>query len=168
MREPTEQTPRQCPRVAWGLERLDLRSPTRGPDECRATGRGVEVHACRRRAGHAEDLSPHLCYCGQAWTEEAAPPADGKMASAASPAPESAPEGNPLGGGGDDRRAGLAGGAPALLRGAAPSLIPKRPGDRVKTDRRDAVALARSMRSGDLSSIAPSMSLASRTKPFAT
>ncbi|MGH7388199.1 MAG: IS110 family transposase [Candidatus Rokuibacteriota bacterium] len=35
----------------------------------------------------------------------------------------------------------------------APSLIPKRPGDRVKTDRRDAVALARSMRSGDLSSI---------------
>ncbi len=35
----------------------------------------------------------------------------------------------------------------------APSLIPRRPGDRVKTDRRDAVALARLMRSGDLSSI---------------
>jgi transposase len=34
-----------------------------------------------------------------------------------------------------------------------PSLIPRRPGDRVKTDRRDAVALARLLRSGDLSSI---------------
>src|SRR5215468_11643683 len=35
----------------------------------------------------------------------------------------------------------------------APSLIPRKPGDRVKTDRRDAVALARLLRSGDLSSI---------------
>jgi len=35
----------------------------------------------------------------------------------------------------------------------APSLIPRRPGDRVKTDRRDAVTLARLLRSGDLSSI---------------
>ena len=35
----------------------------------------------------------------------------------------------------------------------APSLIPRKPGDRVKTDRRDAVMLARLMRSGDLSSI---------------
>jgi len=35
----------------------------------------------------------------------------------------------------------------------APSLIPRTPGDRVKTDRRDAVMLARSMRSGDLTSI---------------
>jgi transposase len=32
----------------------------------------------------------------------------------------------------------------------APSLIPKKPGDRVKTDRRDAVPLARLARSGDL------------------
>jgi transposase len=32
----------------------------------------------------------------------------------------------------------------------APSLIPKRPGDRVKTDRRDALKLARLLRSGDL------------------
>src|SRR5262249_38548402 len=32
----------------------------------------------------------------------------------------------------------------------APSLIPKRPGDRVKTNRRDALKLARLMRSGDL------------------
>lgn len=31
-----------------------------------------------------------------------------------------------------------------------PSLMPKRPGDRVKTDRRDAVQLARLLRSGDL------------------
>ncbi len=30
----------------------------------------------------------------------------------------------------------------------APSLIPKRPGDKVKTDRRDALALARLLRSG--------------------
>jgi transposase len=32
----------------------------------------------------------------------------------------------------------------------APSLIPKKPGDRVKTDRRDAMQLARLARSGDL------------------
>jgi transposase len=35
----------------------------------------------------------------------------------------------------------------------APSLIPRKPGDRVKTDRRDAVTLARLRRSGDLNSI---------------
>jgi transposase len=35
----------------------------------------------------------------------------------------------------------------------APSLIPRKAGDRVKTDRRDAVTLARLMRSGDLTSI---------------
>jgi len=35
----------------------------------------------------------------------------------------------------------------------APSLIPKRPGDRVKTDRRDAMELARLMRSGDLTPV---------------
>jgi transposase len=32
----------------------------------------------------------------------------------------------------------------------APSLIPRRPGDRIKTDRRDALALARLLRSGEL------------------
>ena len=32
----------------------------------------------------------------------------------------------------------------------APSLIPRKPGDRVKTDKRDAVTLARLARSGDL------------------
>ena len=35
----------------------------------------------------------------------------------------------------------------------APSLIPKKAGDRVKTDRRDAVQLARFMRSGDLTPV---------------
>jgi hypothetical protein len=35
----------------------------------------------------------------------------------------------------------------------APSLIPKKPGDRVKTDRRDALQLARLMRSGDLTPV---------------
>jgi transposase len=35
----------------------------------------------------------------------------------------------------------------------APSLIPRKAGDRVKTDRRDAITLARLLRSGDLSSI---------------
>jgi transposase len=35
----------------------------------------------------------------------------------------------------------------------APSLIPRKPGDRVKTDRRDAVQLARLMRSGDLTGV---------------
>ena len=39
-------------------------------------------------------------------------------------------------------------GVPCLL--VAPSLIPKAPGDRVKTDRRDALMLARLLRSGDL------------------
>jgi len=36
---------------------------------------------------------------------------------------------------------------------AAPSLVPKKPGDRVKTDRRDALKLARSHRSGDLTAV---------------
>jgi len=35
----------------------------------------------------------------------------------------------------------------------APSLIPRKPGDRVKTDRRDAIQLARLMRSGDLNPV---------------
>jgi transposase len=35
----------------------------------------------------------------------------------------------------------------------APSLIPRRPGDRVKTDQRDAVQLARLLRSGDLTPV---------------
>jgi transposase len=35
----------------------------------------------------------------------------------------------------------------------APSLIPRKAGDRVKTDRRDAITLARLLRSGDLSAI---------------
>ena len=35
----------------------------------------------------------------------------------------------------------------------APSLIPRKPGDRVKTDRRDAMTLARLLRSGDLTPI---------------
>jgi len=35
----------------------------------------------------------------------------------------------------------------------APSLIPRKPGDRIKTDRRDAGKLARSLRSGDLTAV---------------
>src|SRR3954469_25168052 len=35
----------------------------------------------------------------------------------------------------------------------APSLVPKRPGDRVKTNRRDAVTLARLLRAGELTAI---------------
>lgn len=35
----------------------------------------------------------------------------------------------------------------------APSLIPKKPGDKVKTDRRDAIELARLLRSGDLTHV---------------
>lgn len=35
----------------------------------------------------------------------------------------------------------------------APSLIPRRPGDRVKTDRRDAVTLARLLRAGELTAV---------------
>ena len=35
----------------------------------------------------------------------------------------------------------------------APSLVPRRPGDRIKTDRRDALSLARLHRSGDLAEV---------------
>jgi len=35
----------------------------------------------------------------------------------------------------------------------APSLIPKKPGERIKTDRRDALKLARSLRAGDLTAV---------------
>lgn len=35
----------------------------------------------------------------------------------------------------------------------APSLMPRRPGDRIKTDRRDAMTLARLLRSGDLTAV---------------
>jgi transposase len=35
----------------------------------------------------------------------------------------------------------------------APSLIPKRPGDRVKTNRRDAMSLAKQLRAGDLTAV---------------
>ena len=35
----------------------------------------------------------------------------------------------------------------------APSLVPKRPGERVKTNRRDAVTLARLLRAGDLTPV---------------
>src|SRR6202451_3377971 len=35
----------------------------------------------------------------------------------------------------------------------APPLVPKKPGDKVKTDRRDALKLARSHRSGDLTAV---------------
>jgi len=38
-------------------------------------------------------------------------------------------------------------------RVVAPSLIPKKPGDQIKTDRRDALALARLLRSGDLTPV---------------
>src|SRR6266568_1482465 len=36
---------------------------------------------------------------------------------------------------------------------AAPSLIPKKPGDRVKTNRRDAVGLAKVLRAGELTAV---------------
>src|SRR3984885_3856905 len=35
----------------------------------------------------------------------------------------------------------------------APSLIPKKPGERVKTDRRDAIKLVRALRAGDLTAV---------------
>jgi transposase len=35
----------------------------------------------------------------------------------------------------------------------APSLVPMRPGDRIKTDRRDSLKLARLLRSGDLTPV---------------
>lgn len=37
----------------------------------------------------------------------------------------------------------------------APSLIPRRPGDRIKTDRRDALKLAKHLRSGELTEVFP-------------
>lgn len=44
-----------------------------------------------------------------------------------------------------------ASGHPCIV--VAPSLIPRKPGNRIKTDRRDAVSLARLHRSGDLTSV---------------
>ena len=41
----------------------------------------------------------------------------------------------------------------AACTAVAPSLIPTRPGDRVKTDQRDAVKLARLLRSGELTAV---------------
>jgi transposase len=35
----------------------------------------------------------------------------------------------------------------------APLLIPKKPGERVKTDRRDAIKLTRAFRAGDLTAV---------------
>src|SRR6266849_10790167 len=35
----------------------------------------------------------------------------------------------------------------------APSLIPKKPGDRVKTNRRDAISLAKLLRAGELTAV---------------
>jgi transposase len=101
MDEHSERHPRYCARVSWGLERLDLRYPTYGADECRAAGQGIEVHACRRRAGHGEDLVAHVCYCGLSWVDEA-PDGDGdgtdRKNGGDGPLPaESDPEGNPLG-----------------------------------------------------------------------
>ncbi len=37
--------------------------------------------------------------------------------------------------------------------GVAPSLMPRKPGERIKTDRRDALRLAQSLRSGDLTAV---------------
>jgi hypothetical protein len=36
---------------------------------------------------------------------------------------------------------------------AAPSLIARKPGDRVKTNRRDALSLAKQLRAGDLTAV---------------
>jgi hypothetical protein len=47
----------------------------------------------------------------------------------------------------------------------APSLIPKRPGERVKTNRRDALALAKLHRAGELT---PSGFLTRRMRPYAS
>ena len=41
----------------------------------------------------------------------------------------------------------------AACRVVAPSLIPQRPGERIKTDRRDAMKLARLLRSGELTAV---------------
>lgn len=46
-----------------------------------------------------------------------------------------------------------AGRAGSAERGYRPPLMPRRPGDRVKTDRRDAIELARLLRSGDLTPV---------------
>jgi transposase len=60
--------PVYCARVQWEGERVERRYPTHGAAECRAVGRGVEAHACCRRAGHEEDQMVHVCYCGLAWS----------------------------------------------------------------------------------------------------
>lgn len=59
-------------------------------------------------------------------------------------------EAGPCGYGIYRRLEGMAG---VTCRVVAPSLIPRRPGDRVKTNRRDAVSLARLLRAGELTAI---------------
>ena len=49
----------------------------------------------------------------------------------------------------------------------APSLVPKRPGDRVKTNRRDAVSLARLHRAGELTAVWVWISVEVEPRPFA-
>jgi transposase len=72
--------PMYCGRVPWGGERVDLGYPTHGAAECRAVGRGVEAHACCRRAGHEEDQLVHVCYCGLAWSGDGPDDAGGEEA----------------------------------------------------------------------------------------
>jgi hypothetical protein len=90
--------PVYCARVQWDGERVDRRYPRHGADECRAVGRGVEVHACCRRAGHEEDLVVHVCYCGLAWSADGPDDAGleeavGILAGQSGVRPETAPEG---------------------------------------------------------------------------
>ena len=46
----------------------------------------------------------------------------------------------------------------------APSLIPRKPGDRVKTNRRDAIALARLLRAGELTAVPNGLFLRHRSR----
>ena len=57
---------------------------------------------------------------------------------------------NSLGGYGIQRQLTLAGHGCVVV---APSLIPRKPGDRIKTDRRDAVNLAKLHRAGELTPV---------------
>jgi transposase len=100
MTETTGREPVYCARVRWEGERVDQRFPSHGADECRAVGQGVEAHACRRRAGHEQDPTEHVCYCGLSWSDEphdADAVAVGIVTAAAGPRPDTASEGTPLG-----------------------------------------------------------------------
>jgi transposase len=109
---------------------------------------GLDVHKATIAVAIADEGRGEVRSYG---TIKNTPEAVGKLVKALGPAARLACcyEAGPCGYGLERQLTGL--GASCIV--VAPSLIPTRPGDRVKTDRRDAEKLARLLRSGELTAI---------------